>query len=121
MCLLSQNRAGHDGRGRRSHPVAKSQRDHPQKGDPVVHAPQGRHATARGRREPRKGHRRHLHVGHGDSQSQPGHSVRANTRGQLFRHQGSADALLNYYEFHILPLVNPDGYEYTHNRRLIYF
>jgi carboxypeptidase A2 len=22
--------------------------------------------------------------------------------------------LLNYYEFHILPLVNPDGYEYSH-------
>ena len=22
--------------------------------------------------------------------------------------------LLNYYEFHILPLINPDGYEYTH-------
>ncbi len=24
------------------------------------------------------------------------------------------DSLLNYFEFHILPLVNPDGYEYTH-------
>jgi murein tripeptide amidase MpaA len=25
-----------------------------------------------------------------------------------------ASSLLNYFEFHILPLVNPDGYEYTH-------
>ncbi|RNA22669.1 carboxypeptidase A1-like [Brachionus plicatilis] len=26
-----------------------------------------------------------------------------------------ATDLLNYYEFHILPIVNPDGYEYTHS------
>ena len=42
-----------------------------------------------------------------------------------FRNNESvAVALLNYYEFHILPLVNPDGYEYTHttvDSFIIYF
>ncbi len=26
----------------------------------------------------------------------------------------ASQSLLNYFEFHILPLHNPDGYEYTH-------
>jgi murein tripeptide amidase MpaA len=27
----------------------------------------------------------------------------------------SKSSLLNYFEFHILPLLNPDGYEYSHS------
>jgi len=37
----------------------------------------------------------------------------------LFKEYENADPLviklLNKYEFHIMPLANPDGYEYSHS------
>jgi len=33
---------------------------------------------------------------------------------RLIAEKANADSLLNYFEFHILPVLNPDGYEYSH-------
>ena len=32
---------------------------------------------------------------------------------RLIAEKNNADSLLNYFEFHILPLLNADGYEYS--------
>lgn len=35
------------------------------------------------------------------------------TLEEVLRYSSSLNKLLSYYDFHFLPLLNPDGYEYS--------